>query len=110
MIKRVDILTLFPDMVRAAFQESIIARAISKGILEIDCHQIRDYTTNKQGKVDDYPYGGGPGLVMAYQPLRTASGAYRAPAREKNHISFTFPRREDRSIRKRRDVLREKRT
>lgn len=55
----------------SAFSESIIARAISKGILDIKCHQIRDYTLDRQGKVDDYPYGGGPGLVMSYQPVRS---------------------------------------
>lgn len=67
--KRIDILTLFPDMVSSAFRESIVARAISKGLIEVNCHQIRKYTANKQGKVDDYPYSGGPGLVMAYQPI-----------------------------------------
>ncbi len=68
---RIDILTLFPEMCGAAFSESILARAIEKGILQIEAHQIRKYTTNKQGKVDDYPYGGGPGLVMSYQPVRS---------------------------------------
>ena len=58
-------------MCGAAFSESILARAIEKGILQIEAHQIRKYTTNKQGKVDDYPYGGGPGLVMSYQPVRS---------------------------------------
>ncbi len=65
-------MTLFPDMFRAVFGESIVARGIKAGLLEIDCHQIRDYTENKQGKVDDYPYGGGPGLVMSYQPVKSA--------------------------------------
>lgn len=68
---RIDILTLFPEMCGAAFHESILARAIEKGLLQIEAHQIRKYTTNKQGKVDDYPYGGGPGLVMSYQPVRS---------------------------------------
>ena len=79
-------------MVRAAFQESIIARAISKGILEIDCHQIRDYTTNKQGKVDDYPYGGGPGLVMAYQPIADCiRSVSRACTGEKPYLIYLSP-------------------
>ena len=69
-MNRIDILTLFPDMVSAAFRESIIARGIEAGLLEIECHQIREHTANKQGKVDDYPYGGGPGLVMSYQPVK----------------------------------------
>lgn len=68
---RIDILTLFPEMCGAAFKESILARAIDNGIIQIEAHQIRKYTTNKQGKVDDYPYGGGPGLVMSYQPVRS---------------------------------------
>ncbi len=69
---RIDILTLFPDMVRAAFAESILARGIENGCFSVFFHQIRDYTDNKQGKVDDYPYGGGPGLILSYQPLRDA--------------------------------------
>ncbi len=68
-------MTLFPDMCRAAFDESIVARGIRAGLLDIECHQIRDYTESKQGKVDDYPYGGGPGLVMSYQPVKSAYDA-----------------------------------
>ncbi len=75
LMKRIDILTLFPEMCNAAFSQSIVARAIKAGHLEIDCHQIRDYTEDRQGKVDDYPYGGGPGLVMSYQPIRSAFNA-----------------------------------
>lgn len=66
---RIDIMTLFPETVYAMVTESIIGRAAAKGILEIECHQIRDYTTNKQKQVDDYPYGGGHGCVMQAQPL-----------------------------------------
>ena len=65
----VDILTLFPDAVMAMMGESILKRASQKGIIDIRAHQIRDYTTNKQNQVDDYPYGGGMGCVMACQPL-----------------------------------------
>ena len=68
---RIDIMTLFPDTVRAVLHESIIGRAAKKGILEINCHQIRDYTLNKQKQVDDYPYGGGFGCVMMAQPLKS---------------------------------------
>lgn len=89
MTKKIDILTLFPNMVNAAFQESIIARAVSKGLLELNCHQIRQYTTNKQGKVDDYPYSGGPGLVMAYQPI--ADCIRSVSAGEKPYIIYVSP-------------------
>jgi len=65
----IDILTLFPTMFEAPLGESIIGRAMAKGILSIRCHQIREYTTNRQNQVDDYPYGGGRGCVMTAQPL-----------------------------------------
>ena len=68
---RIDIMTLFPDTVGAVVHESIICRAAKKGILEINTHQIRDYTQNKQKQVDDYPYGGGFGCVMMAQPLKS---------------------------------------
>ena len=67
---RIDILTLFPDTVNAVLHESIIGRAAKKGIVEINCVQIRDFTENKQNQVDDYPYGGGFGCVMMAQPLK----------------------------------------
>ena len=68
---RIDILTLFPDTVGAVLHESILGRAGKKGLLEINCVQIRDYTENKQKQVDDYPYGGGFGCVMMAQPLKS---------------------------------------
>lgn len=68
---RIDILTLFPDTVNAVLHESIIGRAVKKGILEINCTQIRDFTDNRQNQVDDYPYGGGWGCVMMAQPLKS---------------------------------------
>ena len=66
---RIDIMTLFPETMGAILNESIIGRAQARGYIEIKCHQIRDYTTNKQKQVDDYPYGGGRGCVMQAQPL-----------------------------------------
>ena len=66
---RFDILTLFPDAVDAMMQSSILGRAQKKGLLEIHAHQIRDYTTNRQNQVDDYPYGGGRGAIMQCDPL-----------------------------------------
>ena len=63
-------MTLFPETVSAVLHESIIGRAAKKGIVEINCVQIRDYTDNKQKQVDDYPYGGGWGCVMMAQPLK----------------------------------------
>ncbi|KEH88646.1 MULTISPECIES: tRNA (guanosine(37)-N1)-methyltransferase TrmD [Clostridium] len=65
---KIDILTLFPEMFDI-FNHSIIGRAIDKGILKIQSHNIRDYSMNKHKKVDDYPYGGGAGMVMTPQPI-----------------------------------------
>ena len=66
---RIDIATLFPEMCERVLGESIIGRAEKKGCIETHCHQIRDYTLNKQKQTDDYPYGGGCGLVMYAQPI-----------------------------------------
>ena len=65
---RFDILTLFPEMIEAVLGDSIIGRARDKGIIEINCIQIRDFANNKHNSVDDYPYGGGTGMVMQAQP------------------------------------------
>ncbi len=66
---RIDILTLFPGMFEAVLKESIIGRAVDKQLVELKFHNIRDYSDNKHRKVDDYPYGGGLGMVMQCQPI-----------------------------------------
>ena len=66
---RFDIMTLFPASLDAMMQESILGRAKRKGLIEIHAHQIRDYTTNRQNQVDDYPYGGGRGAILQCDPL-----------------------------------------
>lgn len=66
---RFDIMTLFPDMVRQGLNTSIIGRAVSRGILEIEAWNIRDYAFNKHSSVDDYPYGGGAGMLMQAEPV-----------------------------------------
>ncbi len=66
---RIDILTLFPDLFKGPFELSIIKRAITKSILEIHIHDIRDYSTDKHKKVDDYAFGGEAGMVMMIEPI-----------------------------------------
>lgn len=66
------ILTLFPEMVQQGLSTSIIGRALNKGFLSIETINIRDFTLDKHGKVDDYPYGGGAGMVMQAQPIYDA--------------------------------------
>ena len=80
---RIDIMTLFPDSMRGVLGESIIGRAAKKGAIEINCVQIRDFTENKQMQVDDYPYGGGWGLVMMAQPLKSCLDYIKAQAGER---------------------------
>jgi tRNA (guanine37-N1)-methyltransferase len=69
---RVDILTLFPGMFAGPFSESILKRARDKGLASIYVHDIRPYTTDKHHVVDDYPYGGGAGMVMKPEPVYAA--------------------------------------
>ena len=68
------VLTLFPEMVMEGLNTSIIGRAIEQGLLTLECTNIRDYSDNKHLKVDDYPYGGGAGMVMQAEPV---FGAYK---------------------------------
>lgn len=65
----IEILTLFPEMLEQIFSFSILKRAQEKQLIGINCHQIRDFADNKHGSVDDYPYGGGCGMVMTPQPI-----------------------------------------
>lgn len=66
---RLDILTLFPSMMQMFFQESIISRAQKKGLVEVVFHDLHDYSLNRYGSVDDYPYGGAAGMVMCVEPI-----------------------------------------
>ena len=75
---RIDILTLFPDNMDRMLHESILGRACRKGLLDLHCVQIRDYTENRQNQVDDYPYGGGFGCIMMAQPLKSCVEAVLA--------------------------------
>ena len=69
---KIELLTLFPEMMERVLSESILGRAQKKGILSITCHNIRDYTDDKHRRVDDYPYGGGRGMVMQVEPIYNA--------------------------------------
>lgn len=69
---RFDIFTLFPDMFRGPLDESIIARARERGLVEVALHNPRDVTTDRHHIVDDYPYGGGAGMVMKPDPIFSA--------------------------------------
>ncbi|MDT2827788.1 tRNA (guanosine(37)-N1)-methyltransferase TrmD [Enterococcus viikkiensis] len=66
---RIDVLTLFPKMIEEPLGESIIGKAVEKELLEINVHDFRQYSDNKHKQVDDYPYGGGAGMLLKVQPI-----------------------------------------
>ena len=84
MSMRIDILTLFPAMFRGPFDESIIKRAVESGVVSIHTHDIREWAKGRHKVADDYPYGGGPGMVLKPEPVFEATdrkAANREPAR-----------------------------
>ena len=89
---RIDIVPLFPELCDGFLSASILGRARAKNLFEAHCHQIRDYTKNKQKQTDDYPYGGGCGMVLYAQPiadcLRTVQAQCAAQGRAKPHVVF----------------------
>ncbi len=88
---RIDLLTLFPESCNAVLGESIIGRARARGILDIRFHQIRDYTENRQKQVDDYPYGGGMGMVMNAQPIADCFRAVCDDIGHRPHLIYLSP-------------------
>ena len=85
------ILTLFPEMVMDGLNTSIIGRAIEAGLLEINAVNIRDYSTNKHMKVDDYPYGGGAGLVMQPEPVSREYKDLEKDMKKKPRVVYLTP-------------------
>ena len=85
------VLTLFPDMIMQGLNTSITGRAIEKGLLSIEAVNIRDYSTDKHLKVDDYPYGGGAGLVMRADPICRAYDAVTKKLSRKPRVVYMSP-------------------
>lgn len=87
---RIDILTVLPEMFESPLGCSILKRAQEKGLAEIVVHNLRDYTTDKHRKVDDYPFGGEAGMVMKVQPVEACINALKKE-REYDEVIFTSP-------------------
>ena len=87
---RIDIITVCPELVLPFTEESIVGRGQKKGLVEIHVHNLRDYTTDKHKRVDDYPFGGFAGMVMQCQPIDACISALKAE-REYDEIIFTTP-------------------
>ena len=66
---RIDIITLFPELLQSPFEVSIMKRALENGKVEVHFHNPRDYSNNRYKQVDDYPFGGGAGMVMMIEPI-----------------------------------------
>jgi tRNA (guanine37-N1)-methyltransferase len=89
-LMRFDIITVLPGLLESPFAHSILQRAQKKGIAEIYIHNLRDYSTNKHKSVDDYPYGGGSGMVMGIEPFAACIEHLKAE-REYDEIIFMTP-------------------
>ena len=85
------ILTLFPDMVMQGLGTSIIGRAVNNGLLSIEAVNIRDYAFNKHQSVDDYPYGGGAGMLMQAEPVYQAYEAIAEKVKKKPRVVYLSP-------------------
>lgn len=88
---RIDLLTLFPEMCEQVLSESIIGRARAASLIDIRCHNIRDYAGNKHNRVDDAPYGGGYGMVMQPQPIYDCYQALCQESGSKPHLIYLSP-------------------
>ncbi len=89
---RIDIMTLFPEMCETVMNESIIGRAQKAGKVEIHCTNIRDFAGNKHNKVDDMPYGGGMGMVMAASPIYDCYKSLYTEDEPKPHLIYMSPK------------------
>lgn len=89
---KIDILTLFPEMCEKVLSESIIGRARKAKKVELKCHNIRDFANNKHNKVDDMPYGGGMGMVMAAEPIYNCYKSLYNQGEPKPHLIYLSPK------------------
>lgn len=89
---RIDIMTLFPEMCETVMSESIIGRARKAGKVEIVCTNIRDFAGNKHNKVDDMPYGGGMGMIMAADPIYNCYKSLISENEPKPHLIYMSPK------------------
>jgi tRNA (guanine37-N1)-methyltransferase len=88
---RIDVLTLFPDFIRDAAAVGVIGRAQQRGLLAVHGWNPRDHTHDNYRRIDERPFGGGPGMVMSNQPLRDCLAAMRTAAPEPAHVIYVTP-------------------
>lgn len=88
---RFDVLTLFPELFTGYLGQSVLKRAIDRGLVDIHLHNIRDWTTDKHKSVDDRPFGGGPGMVLKVEPVVACVEATQAAAEHPGHLVMLTP-------------------
>lgn len=88
---RIDVLTLFPEAFETPLQASILGRALRDGVAQVQLHNIRDYATDRHSVVDDYAYGGGPGMVMKPEPLAACIESVQAESDRKGRVVLLTP-------------------
>ena len=88
---RIDILTIFPGMFRGPYEESLVTRAVEKGLVQIFLHDIRDYASDRHRTVDDYTFGGGQGMLMKPEPLFAAVDDVQSQAPERGPVVILTP-------------------
>ena len=88
---RIDVLSLFPDFIRQSSAVGVVGRALERGLLEVEAWNPRDYATDNYRRVDDRPFGGGPGMVMLPEPLTASLQAARAAATAPARVIYLSP-------------------
>lgn len=104
MTLRIDVITIFPDLIREALSHGIVARAIEQGLAKVEAHDLRNFTDDRHRRVDDAPFGGGPGMVMRAEPFfRAVETIMPEGASQERPIVLLSPRGEKYTHRKARD-------
>ncbi|MDN5864225.1 MAG: tRNA (guanosine(37)-N1)-methyltransferase TrmD [Gammaproteobacteria bacterium] len=91
---RYDVVTIFPDMITGALGYGVVSRALEAGRVSVQTWNPRDYTSDRHASVDDRPYGGGPGMVMRYEPLAGAVRAAREARADRAEVVYLSPQGE----------------
>src|ERR1044072_2530188 len=86
-----DVVTIFPQMFVAPFAEGVVARGVAAGVVDLEVHDLRDFTTDRHRVVDDVPYGGGPGMVLKPEPLARAGEEIAATRGTPGAVVLTSP-------------------
>ena len=87
---RIDIITALPSLLESPFADSIMKRAIAKGLVEIVVHNLRDYSTTKNKSIDDYAFGGGAGMVLCIEPIANSINSLKSQ-RKYDEVIYTSP-------------------